>query len=57
MHVGRVDLYLLDCDVEGNTPEDRTLTARLYGGDTRTIIRQELVLGEGAVRALKALGI
>ena len=57
MHVGRVELYLLDCDVEGNPPEDRELTARLYGGDTRTRIRQELVLGVGGVRALKALGI
>ena len=57
MRVGRVDLYLLDCDVEGNRPEDRELTSRLYGGDTRTRIRQELVLGVGGVRALKALGI
>jgi len=57
MKVGRVDLYLLDCDVEGNRPEDRKLTSRLYGGDHRTRIRQELVLGVGGVRALKALGI
>ncbi len=33
MRVGRVDLYLLDCDVDGNRPEDRELTSRLYGGD------------------------
>ncbi|MCH8045209.1 MAG: alpha-glucan family phosphorylase [Planctomycetes bacterium] len=57
MLVGRVCLYLLDCDVEGNQPEDRELTSRLYGGDQRTRIRQELVLGVGAVRALRALGI
>ncbi len=57
MNVGRVRLYLLDCDVEGNSPEDRELTSRLYGGDTRTRIRQELVLGIGGVKALKALGI
>ncbi|MDG2207677.1 MAG: alpha-glucan family phosphorylase [Pirellulales bacterium] len=57
MHVGRVDLYLLDCDVEGNKPEDRKLTARLYGGDTRTRIRQELVLGVGGIKTLKALDI
>jgi starch phosphorylase len=57
MRVGRVHLYLLDCDVEGNSPEDRELTARLYGGDTRTRIRQELVLGVGGVRALRALNI
>lgn len=57
MHVGRVQVYLLDCDVEGNSPEDRELTSRLYGGDHRTRIRQELVLGVGGVRALRALGI
>ena len=57
MHVGRVMLYLLDCDVEGNQPDDRRLTSRLYGGDKRTRIRQELVLGIGGVKALKALGI
>lgn len=57
MHVGRVPLYLLDCDVDGNTTEDRELTSRLYGGDHRVRIRQELVLGVGGVKALKALGI
>jgi starch phosphorylase len=57
MRVGRVRLYLLDCDVEGNSPEDRELTSRLYGGDIRTRIRQELVAGVGGVRALRALGI
>ena len=57
MSVGRVTLYLLDCDVDGNSPEDRELTSRLYGGDTRTRIRQELVLGVGGVRAIRELGI
>jgi starch phosphorylase len=57
MYVGRVKLYLLDCDVEGNSPQDRELTSRLYGGDVRTRIRQELVLGVGGVKALSALGI
>lgn len=57
MHVGRVSLYLLDCDVDGNSPQDRQLTSRLYGGDQRTRIRQELVLGIGGVKALAALGI
>jgi len=57
MRVGRVDLYLLDCDVPSNSPEDRELTSRLYGGDNRTRIRQELVCGVGGVRALDALGI
>jgi len=57
MQVGRVQLFLLDCNVEGNRPEDRQLTSRLYGGDERTRIRQELVLGVGGVKALRALGI
>jgi starch phosphorylase len=57
LQVGRVPLYLLDCDVEGNGPEDRSLTSRLYGGDERTRIRQEFVLGVGGVRALAALGV
>ena len=52
MRVGRVPLYLLDCDVEGNRPEDRELTSRLYGGDVRTRIRQELVLGVGGREGL-----
>ena len=55
--VGRVDLLLLVSDVEGNEPEDRELTSRLYGGDGRVRIRQELLLGVGGVRALKAMGI
>ncbi|MCE5266751.1 MAG: alpha-glucan family phosphorylase [Planctomycetaceae bacterium] len=57
MNVGRVRLYLLDCDVPSNSPEDRELTARLYGGDNRTRVRQELVAGVGGMRALSALGI
>jgi glycogen phosphorylase len=55
--VGRCDLFLLDSDVEENTAEDRKLTSRLYGGDARTRIRQELLLGVGGFRALKAMGI
>ncbi|MGL6196020.1 MAG: alpha-glucan family phosphorylase [Thermoguttaceae bacterium] len=57
MQVGRVSLYLLDTDHEENLPEDRQLTSRLYGGNNRTRIRQEIVSGIGGVRALKALGI
>jgi starch phosphorylase len=57
MSVGRVNLYLLDSDVEGNKPEDRELTSRLYGGDNRIRIRQELVLGIGGVKAIRAMGI
>jgi starch phosphorylase len=55
--VGRNTLILLDSDVEGNHPEDRELTAQLYSGDERHRIRQELLLGVGGVRALKALNI
>jgi starch phosphorylase len=57
LQVGRITLLLLDSDVEGNSPEDRMLTARLYGGDHRVRIRQELLLGVGGVRALRALKI
>jgi glycogen phosphorylase len=57
VQVGRTMLLLLDSNVEGNSPEDRNLTARLYGGDVRTRIRQELMLGVGGLRALVALGI
>src|SRR5271163_1490510 len=55
--VGRCDLFLLDSDVEGNSLDDRELTSRLYGGDARTRIRQELLLGIGGFRALTAMGI
>jgi glycogen phosphorylase len=55
--VGRCDLLLLDSNVEGNAPEDRELTSRLYGGDARVRIRQELLLGLGGFRALKAMGV
>lgn len=55
--VGRVPLYLLDTNIPVNSEEDRKLTARLYGGDQRTRIRQEVMLGIGGVRALAALGI
>ncbi|HEY4905529.1 MAG TPA: alpha-glucan family phosphorylase [Candidatus Sulfotelmatobacter sp.] len=55
--VGRRDLLLLDADVEGNAIEDREMASRLYGGDLRIRIRQELLLGVGGLRALRALGI
>jgi len=57
VRVGRISLFLLDSDVEGNAPEDRELTSRLYGGDGRVRVHQELLLGVGGLRALKALGI
>jgi glycogen phosphorylase len=57
VRVGRCDLLLLDSNVEGNAPEDRDTTSRLYGGNSRTRIRQELLLGIGGFRALRAMGI
>ena len=57
LQVGRVHLMLLDSDVEGNSTEDRELTSRLYGGDDRLRIRQELLLGIGGARILQALNI
>src|SRR5207253_1496525 len=54
---GRVSLYLLDTGLEENAPQDRDLSARLYGGDRETRLQQEIVLGIGGVRALRALGI
>ncbi len=55
--VGRNRLLLLDTDVEGNSEENRQLAARLYFGDQRIRIRQELLLGVGGVRALRAAGV
>ncbi len=52
--VGRVPLLLLDTEVPGNAPAERAVTDRLYGGDTEHRLRQELVLGIGGVRALRA---
>lgn len=56
VQVGRIPLYLLDSNIPDNPlPEDRDLTDRLYGGDRRTRIRQEILLGIGGIRALDAL--
>jgi len=55
--VGRVPLYMLDTNVGANSPEFRRTTAQLYGGDREMRLRQEIVLGIGGIRALKALGI
>lgn len=49
-------VYFLDTDLPENSHEDRELTKRLYGGDGRTRISQEAVLGIGGVRMLRALG-
>ncbi|MBI3561457.1 MAG: alpha-glucan family phosphorylase [Gammaproteobacteria bacterium] len=54
---GHIHLYLLDSDLEVNTSDDRSITFQLYGGDKTTRIQQEMVLGIGGVRALRALGI
>src|SRR5258706_1497583 len=54
--VGRVSLYLLDTDVDGNPDWARKITDTLYGGDREHRIHQELVLGIGGVRALRAVG-
>ncbi len=55
--VGHVWLHLLDTDLPENSAEDRDISHRLYGGDRHTRIRQEIVLGIGGVRALRALGL
>ncbi len=55
VQVGRVRLYLMDSDTEQNAPWDRELTARLYGGDQEMRIQQEIILGIGGVRVLRAL--
>ena len=57
VEVGRTTLLLLDSNLPENSESDRALTARLYGGDARVRIRQELLLGVGGVRALHALSI
>jgi len=57
VRLGRDNLYLLCCDVEGNMPQDRQLCARLYTADQEQRIQQEIVLGIGGVRVLRALGI
>lgn len=56
IQVGRVPLYLLDSNVEGNSEEDKELTARLYSSDLDLRISQEIILGIGGVRALRKLG-
>jgi starch phosphorylase len=56
LRVGRVPLHLLDTNIPQNASEDRGITARLYGGDHDMRVRQEMVLGIGGVRALRALG-
>lgn len=54
---GHIRLFLLDSDVPDNSEADRSITYQLYGGDIHTRIQQEIVLGIGGVRALRALGL
>jgi glycogen phosphorylase len=56
VRLGRVTLYLMDTNREENQPWDRELSARLYGGDREMRLRQEIILGVGGVRVLRALG-
>ncbi|MBU6504765.1 MAG: alpha-glucan family phosphorylase [Betaproteobacteria bacterium] len=55
--VGNVKIHLLDTDLPENAPDDREITHRLYGGDRKIRIEQEIVLGVGGVRALARLGL
>jgi len=57
VRVGHVRIFLLDADVAENSEHDRAITFRLYGGGATTRIEQEIVLGIGGVRALRALGL
>ncbi len=57
INVGRINLYLLDTNIEQNAPLDRELTDRLYAGDSEKRIQQEILLGIGGIKALKAIDI
>src|SRR3954468_24728384 len=56
-NVGRIPLYLMDTNLQENSPADREITSRLYGGGTEMRIKQEIILGIGGTRALDALGV
>ncbi len=55
--VGRIELFLLDTDVEDNQPEDKSITYHLYGGDWENRLKQELLLGVGGIRVLEKLNV
>jgi len=57
VNVGRIDLYLLDTDVDENQEQDKYITSQLYGGDIEFRLKQEMILGIGGIRALQALEI
>jgi len=55
VQVGRIPLFLLDSDFEANQENDRTITHNLYGGDNENRLKQEILLGIGGIRALRAM--
>ncbi len=57
IQIGRVPLYLLDTNIPNNSDADRKITETLYGGNSETRIKQEIILGIGGIRAIHALGI
>ena len=57
VNVGRIRLFLLDTDIQENTPEDRGITYKLYGGDNEHRLKQEILLGIGGVRLIQTLGL
>jgi starch phosphorylase len=57
VNIGRICLYLLDTNMKENSEWARTITSQLYGGDREMRIRQEIILGIGGVRMLKAMGL
>lgn len=57
LKVGRINLFLLDADIDENAWEDRSLTHQLYGGDNEHRLKQEILLGIGGVKALEAMGV
>lgn len=57
VEVGRINLFLLDTDIDENLPEDRSVTHQLYGGDWENRLKQELLLGIGGIRALRAMDL
>jgi len=56
IHVGRAPIYMLDTNIDANSPADKALSARLYSSDLDLRISQEVLLGIGGVRALRIMG-
>ena len=57
VNIGRINLYLLDTDIEANSEYDRSITHQLYGGDWENRLKQEYLLGIGGILLLNKLGI